>query len=308
MKYLYYPGCSAEATGKPFQESLLEVFKVLEIPFEELHQWNCCGATAYMSIDELKAFALAARNLALAEKQGLTGTMETVDLFTSCAACYLVLLKTHKYTEEYPEINDKITAALSQADLQYNGRVRVRHALDVLVNDIGIEKISKRVKNPLSDLRVACYYGCQIVRPYALFDDPENPSSMDQLIKVTGAGVVDWPLKTRCCGGSLMGTIPDVGLRLNHIILREAQKHGADVIATACPLCQFNLECYQDKIVKQVDRNFTRIPVAFFTQLLGLAFGINERKLGIQRLFMPIKAQWKSREGGQHVRQNAASK
>jgi heterodisulfide reductase subunit B len=131
---------------------------------------------------------------------------------------------------------------------------------------------------------------------------------MDQLIEVTGAGVVGWPLKTRCCGGSLMGTIPDVGLRLNHIILREAQKHGADVIATACPLCQFNLECYQDKIVKQVDRNFTRIPVAFFTQLLGLAFGINERKLGVQRLFMPIKPQWKFREGGQYVRQNAAGK
>jgi heterodisulfide reductase subunit B len=308
MKYLYYPGCSAEATGKPFEESLLEVFKILEISFEELHQWNCCGATAYMSIDELKAFALAARNLALAEKQGLTGAMETVDLFTSCAACYLVLLKTHKYIEEYPEINDKMTAALSQTGLQYGGRVRVRHALDVLVNDIGIERISKRVKKPLSDLRVACYYGCQIVRPYALFDDPENPSSMDQLIEVTGAGVVGWPLKTRCCGGSLMGTIPDVGLRLNHIILREAQKHGADVIATACPLCQFNLECYQDKIVKQVDRHFTRIPVAFFTQLLGLAFGINERKLGIQRLFMPIKSHWKFKEGGPHVRQTAASK
>lgn len=308
MKYIYYPGCSAEATGKPFEESLLEVLKLLELPFEELHQWNCCGATAYMSIDELKAFALAARNLALAEKQGLTATMETVDLFTSCAACYLVLLKTHKYIKEYPEINDKIAAALSRADLQYGGGVRVRHALDLLINDIGIDRISKQVRKPLADLRVACYYGCQIVRPYALFDDIENPSSMDRLIQLIGAEAVDWPMKTRCCGGSLMGTIPDVGLRLNHIILREAQKHGADVIATACPLCQFNLECYQDKIVKQVDRSFARIPVVFFTQLLGLAFGINERKLGIRRLFMPIKAQWKIGKGGHHVRPGAARK
>jgi heterodisulfide reductase subunit B len=306
MKYLYFPGCSLEATGKAFHESLLAVFHELGITLEELENWNCCGATAYMSIDELKAFALAARNLALAEKQGQTGDRDTVDLVAPCAACYLVLLKTHRYIEEYPDIRHKITAALSQAGLHYTGRVRVRHAFEVLVKDIGIDRVAAKVKYPLTGLRIASYYGCQIVRPYSHFDDPENPTSMDRLMEAAGAEPVDWPLKTRCCGGSLMGTMPDVGLRLNYIILREAQKHGAHMIVTACPLCQFNLECYQDKIAGKYGRGFKKIPIAFLTQPLGLAFGIDERRLGIRRLFMPIKRVEEAIKGGTYVRQHAA--
>lgn len=306
MNYLYYPGCSLKGTGKAFHESLLEVFNELGITLNELDNWNCCGATAYMSIDELKAFGLAARNLALAEEQGLTGQNDTVDLIAPCAACYLVLLKTHRYFEEYPDIRQKITHALSLAGLHYSGRVRVRHAFEVLVNDTGLEGVAAKVKSPLTGLRIACYYGCQLVRPYSHFDDPENPQSMDRLMEAAGAEVVDWPLKTRCCGGSLMGTMPDLGLRLNYIILREARKHGAHMIVTACPLCQFNLECYQDKIAAKYDRKFKKIPVAFLTQPLGLAFGLDERKLGIRRLFMPIKHAGKFIKGGSYVRQHAA--
>ena len=285
MNYLYFPGCSLKSTGRAYEESLLAVMSALDISLRELDDWNCCGATSYMSIDEMKAFALAARNLALAESSVNGGDAQ---LMAPCAACFLVLSKTQHVMEENPDIDRQITSALRAAKLEYTGRVQVRHPLDVLVNDYGLEAITARVKKPLKGMKVACYYGCQIVRPYHTFDDQFNPTAMDRILQAMGAETIDWPLKTRCCGGSLTGTIEEVGLRLNYILLREAQRRGADVIATACPLCQFNLECYQDKIGKQ---NHDRIvlPVAYFTQLMGLALGLPAGKLGLQRLFVPVK-------------------
>lgn len=247
----------------------------------ELDDWNCCGATSYVSIDETDAFALAARNLALAELQAADGT---VNLIAPCSACFLVLLKTERYLEDYPDVSKKINATLDRAGLHYHGRVDVRHPLDVFVNDYGLENISKRVKQPLKGLKVACYYGCQVVRPFKTFDHSHYPETMDRLVKALGAEPVDWPLKTRCCGGSLTGTIQEAGLRLNRLLLKEAEKREADVIVTCCPLCQHNLECYQERI----DRRFKEkinIPVAFFTQLLGVALGLSEKELGMQRLF-----------------------
>jgi len=300
MSYLYYPGCSANATGKPYEESLLAVMKALEIPYDELKGWNCCGATAYMSIDELKAMALAARNLALAEMQGTKGHKQTVDLIAPCAACYLVLNKADHYRKEYPHIREQIDAALGEIDLHYTGRVKVRHPLDVLVNDIGLDAIKKRVKKPLAGLKVACYYGCQIVRPYAEFDDQNYPHTMDDLLRALGAEPVDWALKTRCCGGSLSGTIEEVGLRLSYILLQEAKKAGADVLATACPLCQFNLECRQGWMNSHYEKP-ADIPVTFFSQLVGLALGLGEKELGMQRLFVPFKPATVA-AGGPHAR------
>ncbi|HUT25510.1 MAG TPA: CoB--CoM heterodisulfide reductase iron-sulfur subunit B family protein, partial [Sumerlaeia bacterium] len=273
MKYLYYPGCSLKGAGKPYEESFLAVLRALGVDSEELPDWNCCGATAYMAVNELQAFALAARNLAIAEARNAPQKTEPIPLVAPCSACYLVLSKTHRYMEEYGDVRGRINRALGAAGLQYEGRVRVEHPLDTFVNTIGLGKIAERVTAPLSGLRVACYYGCQIVRPYATFDDQHNPSSMERLLGALGAETVDWPLKTRCCGGSLSGTIRDVGLQLSHILLKEAQKRGADAVATVCPLCQFNLECYQDKINQQFGETM-ELPVVYFTQLMGLAFGL----------------------------------
>lgn len=285
MNYLYYPGCSLKSTGRAYEESLLAVVSALGITLTELEDWNCCGATSYMSIDEKKAFALAARNLALAEEAGTDGPAQ---LMAPCAACYLVLNKAQRVLDDTPELKAQVLGALRAAQLDYTGRVQVRHPLDVFVNDLGLEVLEAAVKKPLEGMKVACYYGCQIVRPYATFDDQYNPTSMDRILQAMGAEVIDWPLKTRCCGGSLTGTIEEVGLELNYILLHEAQRRGADVIATACPLCQFNLECYQDKIgAKHQER--IELPAAYFTQLMGLAFGIPETKLGLQRLFVPVK-------------------
>lgn len=285
MNYLYYPGCSLKSTGRAYEESLLALFRVLGSPLDELDDWNCCGATAYMSISELKAFSLSARNLALAErKQQVTGD---TDLVVPCAACYLGLNKTRRYLSEHPDVHRKVNDALGAAGMRYSGNVRVRHPLDVLINDIGLEIITEKLVRPLTGLRVACYYGCQIVRPYAEFDEQHRPTTMDRLLKALGAELVEWPLKTRCCGGSLSGTVQDVGLRLSYILLKEASKRGADVIATACPLCQFNLECYQSNMSRLYESD-VQIPVAYFTQLMGMALGIAEKKLGLQRLFVPM--------------------
>jgi len=274
MKYLYFPGCSLKGTGKAYEESLLAVFRALGVELQEIEDWNCCGATAYMAVDELKAFALAGRNLALAEREGL-------DVVAPCSACYLVLNKTQHGMAELPETRRKVSKALAAAGLSYEGKIKVRHPLDVLVNDVGIDEIKKRITNPLKGHRFAPYYGCQIVRPYAAFDDQVHPVAMDKLIAAAGAACVEYPLKTRCCGGSLTGTLPEVGQRLSYIIIKEAMKRGAEAIVTVCPLCQFNLDGYQDQISSRFGP--VRMPVLYFTQILGLAMGLAPKELGLGR-------------------------
>lgn len=280
-EYTYFPGCSLKGTGRAYEESLLPAMAALGVRLEELDDWNCCGATAYMAVDEVKACILASRNLAMAEKH------EHRDLVAPCSACYLVLNKTKHYLHESPAVNRVVQRALNSANLSYGGNVPVRHPLDILINDIGLEAVKKRVTRPLKGLKVAPYYGCQIVRPYATFDCADNPTSMDRLLEALGATVVRYPLKTRCCGSSLTGTLPEPGLLCAYILLKEAIKRGADVICTVCPLCQFNLDGYHDKIAKRFEP--AEIPTVYFSQLMGLAFGIPARQLGLQRCFVPMK-------------------
>lgn len=281
MKYSYFPGCSLKGLGRAYEESLLPVMKHLGVELQELDDWNCCGATAYMSVDEAKAGVLAARNLAIAEKTG------PQDLLTPCSACYLVLNKTKHNITDFPDIRDSVHRALNSANLTYSGSTKVRHPLDILVHDVGLDVIKEKVVRPLKGLKVAPYYGCQVVRPYATFDDAWNPTTMDRLLATLGAEIVDYPLKTKCCGGSLTGTVPEAGLRMTYILLKEAVRRGADVIATICPLCQFNMDAYHD----QIDRRWggARIATVYFTQLMGLAFGLSEKELGLHRNFIPMK-------------------
>jgi heterodisulfide reductase subunit B len=281
MKYSYFPGCSLKGTGRAYEESLIPVMKSLGAELEELDDWNCCGATAYMAVDEVKACVMASRNLAIAEKAG------NAEVLAPCSACYLVLNKTKHYLHDSPPVAHVVNQALKTANLTYSGNTPVRHPLDIIVNDIGLETIKKKVKTPLKGLKVAPYYGCQMVRPYATFDDQYNPTSMDRLFQALGAEVVRFPLKTRCCGGSLTGTLPEPGLLCTYIILKEALKRGADVVATVCPLCQFNLDAYHDQIAAKWEP--ARIPTVYFTQLMGLAFGMDPVQLGLQRGFVAMK-------------------
>ncbi|MFA6319067.1 MAG: CoB--CoM heterodisulfide reductase iron-sulfur subunit B family protein, partial [Elusimicrobiota bacterium] len=257
-----------------YEESLLAVFRVLGIELQEIDDWNCCGATAYMSVEETKSYALAARNLAIAEREGL-------DIIAPCSACYLVLNKTQHALQDHPEIRSRVDGALAAAGLKYSCQARIRHPLDVLINDIGLKAISAKITKPQKGLKLAPYYGCQIVRPYATFDDQANPVTMDKLVQAAGAQCVEYPLKTRCCGGSLTGTVPEAGLRLAYILIKEAHRRGADAIVTVCPLCQFNLDGYQDAMSRKFEP--VQMPVVYFTQILGLAMGLPHSELGLQR-------------------------
>lgn len=281
ITYSYFPGCSLKGSGRAYEESLLPVLRALDVDLEELDDWNCCGATAYMAVDEIRACVIASRNLALAEQRGLS------EMIAPCNACYLVLNKTQHYMKEEAPVNEAIQTALKAGGLTCKGTMPIRHPLDVLVNTIGLDSIRKRVKHPLKGLKVAPYYGCQMVRPYSTFDDQYNPTTMDRLLEALGCTMVPFPLKTRCCGGSLTGTLPEPGLHCSYVILKEALRRGADVIATVCPLCQFNLDSYHDKIAAKWEP--VRIPTVYFTQLMGLAFDMNERELGLHRGFIPMK-------------------
>ncbi len=280
MKYAYYPGCSLEKTQRGYDESVRETFKALGQELIEIDDWNCCGATVYMSVKETVSLAVSARNLAIAEKMGL-------DVLAPCSSCFTVLSKTNRILNEIPDMKRDVNEALSEAGLQYAGKTRVRHPLDVLMNDIGIDAIRSRLRRSLNGLKIAPYYGCQIVRPDKTFDDREDPVLMDNLFRACGGETVYFPLKVRCCGGMLMTTFEDTALKLNMELLRCARDNGAEVIVTTCPLCHFNLEGYQDRISK-VYGNDLSMPVMYFTQLLGIALGLPPASIGIDSLYVPV--------------------
>ncbi len=280
MEYAYYPGCSLENTGKPYDMSIREVFKTLGVTLREIEDWNCCGATLYMSVDQIVGFAVSARNLALAQNMGC-------DICAPCSSCYTTLRKTNRHVAWSAHSRAIINEALKAANLSYDKIVEVRHPLDILVNDVGIENITAACRYEFQRVRVAPYYGCMIVRPVYHFDDMDDPTTMDRLLDALGFEVVEYPHKVRCCGGMLMTTFEEVALSLNNELLKCAEAHGAELIATLCPLCQMNLESYQPKINRKYNLNH-HIPVVYFSQLLGLALGIEPTKLGLDTMLVEI--------------------
>jgi len=275
--YTYYPGCSLEATSYWYGRSIRAVAKALDIDLRELKDWNCCGATAYMSVRELMSFCISARNLAIAEPYER-------DLLTPCSACFTVLSKTNRYFKEMPEVREKLKRALGAAGLAYRGTVKVRHVLDAFVNDVGLEEIARRVAVPLGGLKVACYYGCQIVRPATGLDGADYPVILDRFFEAMGASPVPFSLKARCCGASLIVSREDVALDLIGDILRCAAQSGAEAIATVCPMCHINLETQMQRINAQTGSNFS-MPIVYFTQLAGFALGADAGELGLEKGF-----------------------
>ena len=285
MEYVYYPGCSLEATAKAYDSSTRAVARELGITLRELEDWNCCGATAYMSVNEFLSFGISGRNLAMAEKQA-----PGKDIVCPCSGCYTTLKKTTTYANNYPKLKEEINEVLGSANLKFAGNVKVRHLLDVIYNDVGLPAIKAKVKRELSGLKVACYYGCQIVRPECDFDDPEMPNSMDKIVETLGATPVYFPMKTRCCGGSMMGTKQDLSFRLIKNLLLSAYQNKADIMITVCPLCQINIDAYQGQIKKEFDQKFD-LPILYFTQLMGLAMGLPEKDLKIKTQIVPAEKQ-----------------
>lgn len=273
MNYLYYPGCSLEGTAVEYNISTKRFMREVGANLIELEDWTCCGATAVESISSLLSLALPARNLAIAEKA------ESADeILVPCSACYLNLKKVEEKTKKDPEVLAELNEILAEEQLQLKGRVRVRHLLDVLSRDLTPKDIESRVKKSLAPFRIAPYYGCQCLRPYPVFDDPESPRSMEPLIEATGATVHSWKMGTKCCGASHMNTKMEVGLELVGAILKGAR--GADAIVTVCPMCQINLEAYQNKISK-INGEDLQISILYLPQLLGLAVGLQEEDVGL---------------------------
>ena len=273
MSYQYYPGCSLEGTALEYNRSTVALLEALDHELHEIEDWTCCGATAAGATGRLLSLALPARNLALAERD-----TELSDVLVPCSACYLNLKRVEEKVRSDPGVALELNQVLAQETLELKGRKRVRHLLDVLCRDIGPGVIRQRRRKRLEGLKIAPYYGCQCLRPYSVFDDPERPGSMNALIEATGAAVHRWRMGAKCCGASHVTTDMDVGLKLVGAILGDAQ--GADAIGTVCPMCQMNLAAHQKKLLSRGDLA-RPVSVLYLPQLLGLCLDLARGDLGI---------------------------
>lgn len=281
MKFSYYPGCTLHSSAKDYDQSVKAVCAILGIELEEIDDWNCCGATAIPSVDPELATGLAARNLARVEAN-------SGHIVTACNACYLALRRTTEKLAKNTPLKAKVIKSLEEAGLKFSGQVEVQHLLEI-VAELETEVLKGHIKKPLEGLKVACYYGCQLVRPRH-FDNPEDPETLDKLMKLLGATVVTFHHKAKCCASSLATTKDKVAYKMVKDILQEASEAGADLIVTICPMCQLNLDAYQDQI-NSVYRLNLSMPVIYFTQLFGLAYGLDSNQLGLDKpVVSPKKA------------------
>jgi len=279
MKYLFYPGCSLHGSSSAYLDSLIAIQGKLGLEFSEVEDWNCCGANEYIALHRIPSYALIARNLALAEQQ-VNGSNTLV---AACSACYVNLARTAKYMGTDKELNTRVNDALAAGGMHYTpGSVEVRHILDLMCNKLGACKVKKLVERPLTGLRVAPYYGCMVLRPDPdkRWRDPESPTALEELILATGAELIDFPLRTHCCSGHMPQINTETSLDLIHRLVEGAVQSGADLLITTCPLCQLNIDGYQAEMNKQFGTSH-KMPILFFTQLIGLAFGLSPKSLGI---------------------------
>lgn len=271
-KLAYYPGCPSEATALDQDISTKAVFKALGVELVEVEDWNCCGAAE--AEDPKLVYALNARNLAIAEKDGL-------DIVTPCSICYYNLARTNNALKA----DEKLRAEMAEIDpsLDYNGTVTPKHILDVLMNDIGVDELKSKIVKKV-EVKVAPYYGCYIGRPLGTaFDDPDDPVLMDQLIELIGGENVPFDyMKTKCCGGPLMMTRADIAFEMARKVLETAKNAGADCVALACPLCGMMLDAKQPDVEKALGIKIG-MPVVYITQLLGLALGIDPKSLALEK-------------------------
>ena len=282
-RYTYYPGCSQKVAAHAYDVSAKQVCEILGLTIQEVEDWNCCGATEYFSVNRLPAYSLVARNLSLAARQN------TAELVAPCSACYLNLRTVDDKMAKYPQVNAQVNQALAAGKLSYEpGTLRIRHLLDVIIQDVGYEAVREKATKMLSGLRIAPYYGCMIVRPYG-GPDAEYPIHLDELMTTLGAEVVDYPMKAHCCGGHMTQISEETAFELIRRLLQNAAECEADMIVTLCPMCQFNLDAYQSHVNRMFGTDF-KLPVLYFTQLMGVAFGVAQEKLGIGSELVSAKA------------------
>ncbi|NQT46184.1 MAG: CoB--CoM heterodisulfide reductase iron-sulfur subunit B family protein [Candidatus Omnitrophica bacterium] len=275
MRYAYFPGCSLHSTAKEYDISTRAVAEALGIELLEIPDWICCGATPAHITMHLLSLALPVKNLLLAKE------MDSYEVVTCCAACFSRLKIANKIMREDPEHRAGVNEIVGQ---DYKGEVKVRHFLDLLVNVYGLSNLSEKIAKKMDGFKVACYYGCLLTRPPEVtkLDDVEEPHMMDDIMRAVGVKTVEWPYKVECCGASFSLTKTDIVLKLSGDILQMARDEGADAIVVACPLCQSNLDLRQPEINRKLKKKFD-MPILYFTQLVGLALGIEPKKLGFDK-------------------------
>jgi len=277
MKVSYFPGCTLNTTGKGFDNAVRASTAAVGLELAELRDWNCCGATFPLIVDNMLELAAPAHVLVAARDEGST-------LTTACTTCYNVLKRTNGFIREHEEERDRINAFI---EAEYDGEVEVKDILHLLRDDIGFDAVQEKVKVPLAGLQVASYYGCMVLRPpdEVAYDDPDHPQSLDDLMAALGATPVDFAHKNECCGAYLAVSAPDVTREMVYTILRSALATGAEALATNCPLCQFNLDKQQAEM-HRFHAGFQPIPVFYFSQLMGLALGLDVSDYGWERHYV----------------------
>ncbi len=278
MKLGYYPGCSLKGGSREYKESVIAMAKAFDIELVEIPDWNCCGATAAHNLNKELSLSLPLRILALAEKEGME------EIVVPCAACYSRLTVTQHELKEDESLKDKIVGVVG---LPYSGNIQVLNIIQFIQKYIS-DKIADKVVNPFS-YKVACYYGCLLVRPHGVlkFDRVEDPQMMDELVKKAGGDPIDWAFKTECCGAGMSVSRTDIVARLSAGIVEDAYDRSAEAIVVACPMCHSNLDMRRKEINKYLGKEID-IPVLYISQVIGLAAGVDPKELGIQRHMVKV--------------------
>ncbi|MGQ4832574.1 MAG: CoB--CoM heterodisulfide reductase iron-sulfur subunit B family protein [Candidatus Asgardarchaeia archaeon] len=287
MKLSYYPGCSLKSDYQNFEKTAIAVFKKFDIDLIELPRWNCCGTVFSLASDNLMNYLAPTRILIRAQEQNRNLNLENY-LVTVCTMCYNTLKQTNYVLTSNEDGAEKLATINSFMDEEedYQGNIEVKHYLEILRDCIGIEKIKAKVEKPLKGLKIAAYYGCLLLRPKsAALDDPEKPHLLSDLIRATGADVVDFPLFNECCGAYNTVTNPKLVAERTYQILSAARDSGAEAIVTSCPLCFYNLD-YRQKMVSEVYPTFEKMPVLFLTQLLAISLGYDVSLCNFKKHFV----------------------
>jgi heterodisulfide reductase subunit B len=284
MKVSYFPGCTLNTTGKGFDNAVRASAQAVGLELIELPEWNCCGATYPLIIDNMLELAAPAHVLVAARDEGHT-------LTTACTTCYNVLKRTNEFIRHHEEERERINAFI---EAEYEGETKVMDFLHLLRDEVGFETVQENVQKPLAGLKVASYYGCMVLRPpdEVAYDDPDHPQSLDDLMAALGATPIDFPHKNECCGAYLAVQDPAVTREMVYTILRSAQAAGAEAVATNCPLCQFNLDKQQAEMHKshaRFSRTSSTIPILYFSQLMGLALGLDASSYGWERHYVDAR-------------------
>jgi len=283
MKYSYYMGCQVTTRLPNYDLATRKVAEKLGIELVDLKDASCCGFFT-RPFTPTTWLAMSTRVLAIAEKTKL-------DLVTVCTGCYSTLTEAQALLKEKPRLKEKINKLLSKEGLKYGGRLKVKHLVQALYFDIDLEKVKSSVKESLGGLKVASHYGCHLIRTpdYEKYDDAEAPNILDELVEVTGAESIYWPLKLWCCGGMTLPVDENLSFKLGGIKIKDAKNAGAHCIVTVCPTCQLQFDFHQSIIARRTDQKYN-LPVLTYPQLLGLAMGINEKKLGLQLNRIPVNS------------------